>query len=108
VSTHIEAEPSDGDRWAEIRRLRAYETAALVALEEARAGLRALGAEEEAAPSVDAAPRLLEAEEAARYVGCHRNTIYEAAKSGALTARRAGRLVRFTVADLDAWTRGAA
>lgn len=49
--------------------------------------------------------RLLTAQEAARYVGCHANTIYDAAKSGRLSFRAIGRLRRFTVNDLDAWTR---
>ena len=48
--------------------------------------------------------RLLTAQEAARYVGCHSNTIYDAAKGGRLSFRAIGRLRRFTVEDLDAWT----
>lgn len=52
--------------------------------------------------------RLLDVHVAAAYCGVHENTIYEAAKSGALVCRRIGRLRRFTVTDLDAWTGGAA
>ncbi|HXH89698.1 MAG TPA: helix-turn-helix domain-containing protein [Gaiellaceae bacterium] len=54
------------------------------------------------------ADRLLDVNEAARYVGCHANTIYAAAQSGALRCRKVGRLRRFTVSDLDAWTGGEA
>lgn len=52
--------------------------------------------------------RLLDVHAAAAYCGVHENTVYEAAKSGALACRRIGRLRRFTVADLDAWTGGGA
>lgn len=51
--------------------------------------------------------RLLDVNAAATYVGVHANTIYDAAKRGALRCRRVGRLRRFTVEDLDIWTRGA-
>jgi excisionase family DNA binding protein len=50
-------------------------------------------------------PRLLNVDEAAAYVGCHSNTVYAAVKRGDLAARRVGRLVRFTIEDLDQWTR---
>lgn len=49
--------------------------------------------------------KLLDAREAAEYVGCHANTVYAAAKAGALASRAVGRHVRFTYADLDEWTR---
>jgi excisionase family DNA binding protein len=51
------------------------------------------------------AGRLLNVNQAADYVGVHRNTVYEAVKRGRLVARRVGRLVRFTIEDLDAWTK---
>lgn len=70
-------------------------------IKEHRERRRLLG---EAAPARPASGGLLTAQEAAEYVGCHPNTIYAAARSGALSARRAGRLVRFAPADLDAWT----
>jgi excisionase family DNA binding protein len=44
--------------------------------------------------------------EAAQYVGVHPNTVYAAAKCGRLRFRAVGRLRRFTIDDLDAWTRG--
>ena len=55
---------------------------------------------------VQALPRLLTAKEAAACVQCHPNTIYQAVKSGALRSRGFGRMLRFTIADLDAWTKG--
>lgn len=54
-----------------------------------------------------AAERLMTAREAADYCRVHPNTIYLAAQSGELRSRRIGRLRRFTVADLDEWTRSA-
>lgn len=48
--------------------------------------------------------RLLTVKEAAEFVGCHANTIYLAAQSGQLRPHRVGRLRRFTVEDLLAWT----
>jgi excisionase family DNA binding protein len=61
-------------------------------------------------PSVESAPepiptdRLLDVTEAARYVGCHPNTIYDATKAEALRCRRIGRLKKWTIPDLDEWT----
>lgn len=63
---------------------------------------------EQVPPTPILADRLLDVNEAARYVGCHANTIYAAAQSGALRCRKVGRLRRFTVSDLDAWTGGEA
>lgn len=61
-----------------------------------------IGTREAAAPIGE---RLLTAQEAARYVGCAANTVYDAAKAGRLSFCAIGRLRRFTVEDLDAWTR---
>jgi predicted DNA-binding transcriptional regulator AlpA len=51
--------------------------------------------------------RLLDVNKAARYCGCHPNTIYQATKAGALRCRRIGRLKKWTIPDLDEWTEGA-
>jgi excisionase family DNA binding protein len=48
---------------------------------------------------------LIDVKAAAAHVGVHRNTIYEAVKRGDLKVRRVGRLLRFTIDDLDQWTR---
>ena len=48
-------------------------------------------------------PLLLDAVEAAIYARCHKNSVYAAVKRGDLATRRVGRLMRFTVADLDEW-----
>ena len=55
-------------------------------------------------PETERLHRLLDVDAAADYVGVHRNTIYEAARLGDLVVRRVGRLVRFTIDDLDRWT----
>lgn len=60
------------------------------------------------APTASAPERLWTVDEAASFVGCHRNTIYGASASEALHCHRVGRLKRFTREDLLAWTGGAA
>ncbi|HZQ66258.1 MAG TPA: helix-turn-helix domain-containing protein [Gaiellaceae bacterium] len=54
----------------------------------------------------DGIEQLLTAGEAAAFVGVHPNTIYLAAKTGALHCHRVGRLRKFTIPDLLTWTGG--
>lgn len=102
---HRLAAPPDAltaeERRIEIARQRARLTAALRVKDEAEERLAELGEAPYAEPPREA---LLDAKEAAAYAGVHTNTIYEAAKAGRLPCRKVGRLRRFTVADLDAWT----
>jgi excisionase family DNA binding protein len=60
-----------------------------------------------AAEPTQAAPaKLMTAQEAANFLGVHKNTVYLAAASGDLRCHKIGRLLRFREADLLAWTGG--
>lgn len=54
------------------------------------------------------APRLLDVEDAARYLGVARKTLYKWVEGGQVPFIRIGRLVRFRRVDLEAWVDGQA
>jgi excisionase family DNA binding protein len=95
--------PSGEERRDRVMKLRALEGAALRALDEAREGLAEFGEPAISAPEEPAGARLLNAREAAAFVGCHPNTIYNAARTGELRSLSVGRHLRFRRADLVAW-----
>lgn len=48
-------------------------------------------------------PRLLKADEAAKYLNFHEETVYEMARRGMIPTVKVGRAVRFDRIELDKW-----
>jgi excisionase family DNA binding protein len=105
VTAEPSSSPTSDDHRGEFIRACSLEAVALRALNEARERVAALGEPPVGTPADD---RLLTVQEAANFVRCHPNTMYDATRTGRLRSLRVGRHPRFRRADLMAWMEPAA